>query len=84
MNTNDYGFLKMRGFESSTGHMDRRTAGADLLHEATRQDYLIGKDRVLFAEATGHGHLYESGGSSARSLVNLPVSGDDQPLPISQ
>lgn len=68
MNDNDYGMIKMRLLESSTASQDRRTAGADLYAENLRYSYLIGKDRVSFAESTAQRMIGEAGSGRARQL----------------
>ena len=69
VNENDYGMIKMRLLESSTASQDRRTAGADLYAENLRYSYLIGKDRVSFAESTAQRMVGESGSGKARGLA---------------
>ena len=69
VNDNDYGAIKMRLLESMTACQDRRTAGADLYAENLRYSYLIGKDRVSFAESTAQRLINESGSGRARQLA---------------
>lgn len=75
INDNDYGTLKMRKLESMTANADRRNAGADLAFENTRYGYLIGKERMTFADATSIRFIDEDGDSKSRGLETLPVSG---------
>lgn len=67
MNEADYGLLKMRVHEEMTAAQGRRVAGGDLYAENLRYSYLIGKDRVSFAESTAQRVVSESGSGRARA-----------------
>ena len=64
LNENDYDLLKM----TTHGGNARRQDGADHYAENLRYGYLVGKDRVSFAESTGVRHVEESGSGRARQL----------------
>ena len=69
----DYDLMKVR----SHGDAERRTQGADHYAENLRYDYLVGKNRISFAESTGIRHTEESGSGRAR-LVDygaVPAAG---------
>ena len=60
----DYDLIKM----TVHGGNSRRQDGADHYAENLRYGYLVGKDRVSFAEATGVRHVEESGSGRVRGL----------------
>ena len=60
----DYDQMKMH----ILGGNQRRADGADHYAENLRYGYLVGKDRVSFAESTGIRHTDESGSGAARRL----------------
>lgn len=64
MSQEDYDLIKM----GAHGDNSRRNQGADHYAENLRYGYLVGKDRVSFAESTGIRHTDESGSGAARRL----------------
>ena len=65
----DYDLLKMNVHGGNT----RRQDGADHYAENLRYGYLVGKDRVSFAESTGIRHTDESGSGRSRIIDYGPV-----------
>lgn len=58
----------MRIHEAMTAAQNRRVDGSDLYAENLRYSYLIGKDRVSYAESTAQRMVAESGSGRARNI----------------
>jgi hypothetical protein len=69
LTSEDYDLLKM----GAHGDAERRRQGADHYAENLRYGYLVGKDRVSFAESTGVRHVEESGSGRSRIIDYGPV-----------